>query len=380
MGKVKLPPIIKHVYLMTTEYCPCRCEYCYIKNRGTKNYFPYESMEIIKNMFTCQEKPRIVFFGGEPLANYDLVKKVVENYKNDFIFQVVTNCMVNFEKFMEEVYEPNRNNFDVQVSWDGDKNTRPLLSGNRTSETVYEKIVKQLSLGRILIGRAVIDDNSVQRLYQTYLKFKDLNEKYQFGYDFTIAHQPKFSNDYYLDLGKNLSLIYNDMRKNIGKQFLPPFLVKTITNILKGDDVQSCDIGNYIVIRPNGDVYPCTILSQIGEEFKLGSIYKSIDTELCSELHYETSCKKDCQLKMLCDGGCRYERIHNFGHNWKNEICEHTCKIYKVVYDETVSFLKSLTKEENELLKDYLLKYDMYMISYDNNRDLEYNNQERIGT
>lgn len=58
---VKLPPIINHAYLMVTEFCPLRCEYCYIKNRHIMNEFPFEWMEKVKKMFTCYNKPRLIF-------------------------------------------------------------------------------------------------------------------------------------------------------------------------------------------------------------------------------------------------------------------------------------------------------------------------------
>ena len=62
MGNIKLPPIITHAYIMVTEQCNLRCQYCYIKNRDIKNEFPFEWMEKVKKMFTCYNKPRIIFF------------------------------------------------------------------------------------------------------------------------------------------------------------------------------------------------------------------------------------------------------------------------------------------------------------------------------
>ena len=82
MGNIKLPPIITHAYIMVTEQCNLRCQYCYIKNRDIKNEFPFEWMEKVKKMFTCYNKPRIIFFGGEPLLKVELIKQIVNEYKN----------------------------------------------------------------------------------------------------------------------------------------------------------------------------------------------------------------------------------------------------------------------------------------------------------
>ena len=366
---VKLPPIINHAYLMVTEFCPLRCEYCYIKDRATMNEFPYEWMEKIKHMFTCFNKPRLVFFGGEPLVKVDLIKKIVENYSNDFQFQVVTNGCVNFHKFMDEVYEPYRNNFDVQISWDGNTTTRPFVNGDKTYENVYSNIIEELEKGRILVGRAVLNEDSVKCFYQTFDTYRMLNRKYKFGGDFTIAHQPSFKESYAKNLYNQTKMIFQSIREDFHKDerlYIPDLLLKIITNIIEQKEVISCDIGTHVVIKPNGDVYPCTILSQQDERFKLGNLNTNVDTEIITDLRYKSKCQKDCAFKSLCDGGCRYERIINFPNNWKCEVCSHSCDIYESLYNVTKEFLDSLNEEENTILLKVINSYNLFKVSYDN--------------
>lgn len=376
---VKLPPIINHAYLMVTEFCPLRCEYCYIKDRATMNEFPYEWMEKIKHMFTCFNKPRLVFFGGEPLVKVDLIKKIVENYSDDFQFQVVTNGCVNFHKFMDEVYEPYRNNFDVQISWDGNTTTRPFVNGDKTYESVYSNIIEELEKGRILVGRAVLNEDSVKCFYQTFDTYRMLNRKYKFGGDFTIAHQPSFKESYAKNLYNQTKMIFQSIREDFHKDerlYIPDLLLKIITNIIEQKEVISCDIGTHVVIKPNGDIYPCTILSQQDERFKLGNLNTNVDTEIITDLRYKSKCQKDCAFKSLCDGGCRYERIINFPNNWKCEVCSHSCDIYESLYNVTKEFLDSLNEEENTILLKVINSYNLFKVSYDN--CLNMNHDERM--
>ena len=84
-----------------------------------------------------------------------------------------------------------------------------------------------------------------------------------------------------------LNLIFSDIKNNLvndNKIYIPRFLYKNITNVIENKPVISCDVGNYVVIRPNGDIYPCTILSQIDERFKMGNINDEIDTEIIDDL------------------------------------------------------------------------------------------------
>lgn len=63
-------------YLMLTEACPLRCEYCYIKDRDNPARMSRDTMNLM--MKKVQTKPRIIFFGGEPLLGIDDIKWFTE--------------------------------------------------------------------------------------------------------------------------------------------------------------------------------------------------------------------------------------------------------------------------------------------------------------
>ena len=146
--------------------------------------------------------------------------------------------------------------------------------------------------------------------------------------------------------------------------------------MIEQKEVISCDIGTHVVIKPNGDIYPCTILSQQDERFKLGNLNEKIDTEIITTLRYEAKCQKECAFKSLCDGGCRYERIINFPNDWKCEVCSHSCDIYGALYNATKEFLDFLDDNEREILLKIINSYNLFKVSYDNG--LSINRNERM--
>lgn len=365
---LKFPPIIRSAYLLLTEACPFDCEYCYVKDRRTNNEMPFEYLEILKKAFTCTMKPTIIFFGGEPLLKIGLMKRIVEKYKDDFVFQVVTNGSVNLHQFVEEIYKPYKDIFDVQLSWDGNEDTRKMVSGKPSNSMVYENLIKELENGGAFEGRCVLDNTSVYSFYKTYKTFQELREKYRFSGDFTIVHQTSFDESYATVLGQQLEMIYNDAAQQLTTNhfFLPRLLLKNIVNMLQGIKALSCDVGSYIVVRPNGDIYPCTILAQVDERFKMGNLCENFDSEIVYNLRIGSSCKKDCNFKSLCDGGCRYERIKTFPNDWECTICEHSCKIYEEMYKRTQAFLDCLNEQQLEMLYQYLTEYNLWEIDYSN--------------
>lgn len=368
---IKLPPIITHAYILLTEGCNCRCEYCYVKNRDIINEIPMEYIDKLIKSFTCYNKPRIIFFGGEPTLKQSIIRQVVEKYGDSLHYQIVTNGTYHFHDFLENIWRPIKDNFDIQVSWDGSDDTRLKANGDISNQSVYNIMIEELKNGAEFEGRCVLNEYSVMNFYQTYKTFKKLNSQYHFSGDFTIAHQLSFPRSFHIELRKNLDLILNDIKNDLNNGtdvFFSRFILKEISNVIQNKPIISCDIGNYVVLKPNGDIYPCTILAQQDERFKLGNIKNNIDTEIITDIRYKSSCLKDCDYKSVCDGGCRYERMKNFGEEWKCKVCSHTCDIYKEIYESIKNFLNSLNDNQRENLYYIMSDYNMWQVDYNNNR------------
>lgn len=361
---------------MLTEMCPLDCTYCYIEDRVSDNNVSLKDVDTLINNFSC-ENPRIIFFGGEPLVKLDLLREIVEKYKDTCQFQVITSGLVNFEKFADSIYKKYPTKFDIQISWDGvESKTRPLRSGVDRQSTVKDIIEYYISKGMRIQPRCVINDDNVAYLYNTYKQFKHWHKTYnRCTGDFTIAHQPRFDISFSSIFKAQLKLILEDIREDLSKgevPYIPQDYQQKMNAVLSDRKVSSCDAGNYIVLKPNGHIYPCTILSQKsasnGISFDMGHIqhneYDWTPADSLRNPYPKKSCE-GCAWTSICDGGCRYERVVNYGKDWQDTLCPHICSNSEVFFSVFTDWFKSLKSEEYNLLLNKLTNFYNWAMHYD---------------
>lgn len=149
--------------LNVTEDCNLRCKYCYLsevydysRNR-TSSRMNFETAKTAIDNFmarirkVCRFNPAkqaaITFYGGEPLLNFELIKKVIsyveEEYSDlDLKFNLTTNGVLLTEEKADYLVSKN---FILSVSLDGCKinndRNRVFPDGTGSFEIVYKNIV-----------------------------------------------------------------------------------------------------------------------------------------------------------------------------------------------------------------------------------------------
>ena len=358
---------MRQVYLMLTEFCPNRCVYCYIKNRHIHEQMKMADVDTLFSKMEY-ETPRVIFFGGEPLMEIDMMKDIIKRYPH-CTYQVITSGSVNYDRFLQEVAPDIK---EIQLSWDGpDNKNRPSLIHDTQDES-YKRILKTIDAGFKLDVRCVLNDYNIDRLVNTFTVFDELAKKYprQLHGDFVVAHQEKLSPQFPFELRKGLEECLALIQKELegeNRPYIPRDWLNKIIAVQEGKPRTSCDAGNYIVMRPNGDLYPCTILSQYDDpQFKIGHVN---DYDLNPEVidRMKTACKdEDCQncpARPLCDGGCRYERYVNFD-DWQEHYCRHQCDD-SLVFQYTISdWLKSLSPLGARRLAEHIAEYYSWLTDY----------------
>lgn len=327
------------MFLMLTELCPNRCEYCYIKDRANPKTISTETIEKVIKEYNPM---RVVLFGGEPLADLDLFKYVVKKYYGKIRLQVVTSTSINFKEFIE-FYKSYP--IELQLSWDGFNKNRLNAGGHDTSHKTYENILYAMDSGiKGFDVKSVISNDNANQLLDLHHLFLEWEKKDVHG-QFVIAHRDLYTPYFYEAIKTNLiktftlDKIYTD------------HLNKIIAYLNQDTNYSSCDGGNYIVIDPDGRNSYCTALSQ-EKNLNISATELKLPCK-------DPDCQK-CHYRYLCDGGCRYERYNEYGKDWLYHKLDSTCKMMQI-YEETIqTWLGSLTFEETQKLKRMIFRYQKW--------------------
>lgn len=335
--------VVKAMCLHIAHDCNLKCKYCFAAQGdfgGEKVMMSEEVGKKALNYLVAHSGSRknleVDFFGGEPLMNFGVVKKLVD-YGNTlaekkgkrFRFTITTNGILLDDEKIQYINEHMHN---VVLSLDGRKEVndgmRPTLNDKGSYEIIVPKF-KKLIEGRknkyYYVRGTFTRDN--MDFGNDVLHFKEL------GFDLTSVEPVvgEESNPYALreeDLPKilqeyeNLAVEYAQMRLRKEPFRFFHFMVDLTQGPCVIKRVTGCGAGNeYLAVTPEGDIYPCHQF--VGQaEFKMGNILDenltlpSAIQESFKNAHVYTKedCKQ-CWAKFYCSGGC-----HANAHNLSGDI------------------------------------------------------------
>lgn len=351
--KEKNNGVIKALCLHIAHSCNLNCSYCFAsqgKYHGDRALMSYEvgkrALDFLIENSGTRRNLEVDFFGGEPLMNFDVVKRLVEyarsiekQHGKNFRFTLTTNGMLIDDDVIEFA---NKEMSNVVLSLDGRKEVHDRFRVDYSGKGSYDKIVP---------------------LFQKLVKARG-NKNYYIRGTFT-HYNPDFLNDIkqMLDLGftelsmepvvcspedasalteEDLPIVlkqYEELaklmieRRNQGK----PFTFYHYMIDLKGGPciykrVSGCGSGTeYMAVTPWGDLYPCHQF--VGEEkFKLGNVFDGVnnfavqDEFKACNVYTREKCK-DCWAKLYCSGGCSANAYHSTGS--VNGVYEYGCELFK---------------------------------------------------
>ena len=331
---------IKALCLHVAHTCNLNCEYCFAsqgKYHGERALMPYEvgkrALDFLIENSGSRHNLEVDFFGGEPLMNFEVVKKLVKYareqeklYNKNFRFTLTTNGLLIDDDVIAFV---NKEMSNVVLSLDGRKEVhdslRKTISGQGSYDIIIPKFKKLVEArgGKNYYIRGTFTHNNIDFLkdilHMADLGFTELSMEPVVcapdePYALTEEDLPILKEQYEL-LAKEM--IKRDS-ENRGFTFYHymldlthgPCIYKRITGCGSGTE--------YLAVTPWGDLYPCHQF--VGDEkFKLGDIYNGIvntkvrdEFKLCNA-YARPECK-DCWAKLYCSGGCAANSYHATGN------------------------------------------------------------------
>ena len=105
------------MYLKTTEDCNMRCPFCYVPRKPI-----YMTEETAYNAINKYDPNFIIFHGGEPLLNPDVILKVMEKYP-DKKYSMTSNMVIPIDEKRLEILK--KLNYSIATSYSIDRFHNP---------------------------------------------------------------------------------------------------------------------------------------------------------------------------------------------------------------------------------------------------------------
>lgn len=376
LSKVAITSPIKAMCLNIAHDCNLRCAYCFASTgdfgKGRK-LMSYETGKKALDFLIEQSKGRVNlevdFFGGEPLMNFNVVKKLVEygrsrekETKKNFRFTITTNGLLLDDDKIDFI---NKEMNNVVLSIDGRKEVNDKLRVRVDGTGCYDKIVP---LYKKLVEKRGDKEYYVRGTFTKYNQdFSDdvfalLDE----GFD-QISVEPVVGDpsDPYALTEKELPQIfreYDRLSKRIldyektGKKFnFFHFMIDLDQGPCAIKRMRGCGCGNeYVAVTPDGDIYPCHQFVGM-DDYKMGNVEDgTFNPEMKKEfaaahIYTKPDCR-ECWARFYCSGGCNannYEHMGNILKSYKI-ACELEKKRLECAIMLKVARLDRDSKEETE--------------------------------
>lgn len=345
--------IVKSMCLNISHLCNLRCEYCFADGgsyNGKSENMSFEvakkAIDLIVGKSASRKNLEVDFFGGEPLLNFDVVKKTVEyarnlekQYNKNFRFTITTNATLLTDEIIEFF---NREMYNVVVSIDGRREIHDRVRKTATGQGSYDQAIKsalrfkQLRKGQYYIRgtyTALNKDFSNDVLFLNDLGFDQLSIEpvvLPEGHKLAIKKEdiPVLKTEY-----DKLAEEYVERRKGDKWFNFFHFMLDIYNGPCESKRLVGCGAGNdYIAVAPNGNIYPCHQFD--GEaEYVIGNVLEgTFDTTIPTYFAENNLLKKEkcknCWAKYYCSGGCAANAIkYGGGINKPYELsCELMCK------------------------------------------------------
>lgn len=362
--------VLKAICLHVAHDCNLACKYCFAgkgEYDGPKGLMSFETgkraLDFLVEKSGTRKNLEVDFFGGEPLLNWDVCKRLVEygrsiekDHNKNFRFTLTTNGVLVDDEVIEFC---NKEMGNVVLSLDGRKETHDRLRTTCNGKGSYDLIVDKFKKFANARNQADYYMRGTYTHYNTDFS-KDIIHMADLGFK-ELSIEPVVSdptepyalkeNDLPI-LKEQYEILADEMlrryRNGNGFTFYH-YMIDLNSGPCIVKRISGCGVGTeYMAVTPSGELYPCHQF--VGDEkFLLGDIWKDVtNTAILDEfkgcnVYSHPECK-DCFAKLYCSGGCAANAYHTTGS--VNGIYEFGCELHRKRI-ECAIMLKVAEAEEN---------------------------------
>ena len=331
--------VVKALCLHVAHTCNLNCDYCFAsqgKYHGDRALMSFEvgkqALDFLMDHSGTRRNLEVDFFGGEPLMNWDVVKRLVEYARSvekergkNFRFTLTTNGMLIDDDVIDFA---NREMHNVVLSLDGRKEVHDRLRRTAGDKGSYDIIVPKFQKlveargGKGYYVRGTFTHNNVDFtgdiLHMADLGFTELSMEPVVcapgePYALTEEDKPKLYEQY-----ERLA-VEMIRRRREGR----PITFYHYMIDLKGGPcvykrITGCGSGTeYLAVTPWGELYPCHQF--VGDpKYSMGDVWQGVtntalrdEFKLCNA--YARPDCRDCWARLYCSGGCAANAYHATG-------------------------------------------------------------------
>lgn len=365
----KRPTVVKALCLHIAHDCNLKCKYCFAgegEYQGDRSLMSYEvgkqALDFLIANSGSRRNLEVDFFGGEPLMNFDVVKKLVlygreqeKLHNKKFRFTLTTNGVLLNDEIMEFA---NKEMANLVLSIDGRKEVHDRMRPSKNNKGSYDLILPKFQKAAESRNQTNYyvrgtfthynTDFSNDVLHLADMGFQQISMEPVVSppeepYAITEADIPVIC-DQYDALAKEML-----KRKKEGRGFhFFHFMIDLSGGPCVAKRLSGCGSGTeYMAVTPWGDLYPCHQF--VGnEEFLMGNVFEGVkrtDLQDCFKecnVYSKPKCR-DCFAKYYCSGGCA-ANSYNF-HGTINDAYDIGCKLQQKRV-ECAIMLKAAEAEE----------------------------------
>lgn len=178
--------------ILVTEDCNLNCKYCYEGNNKQKSYMSLDTADKVIEFILNEMKKdpedknplQIVFHGGEPLLNFDIIKYLNKSL-NELVRdrQIIYDMTTNGTILNDEIKDFIKDELDsFSISIDGIKEShdenRVFSNGLGSYDLVIKNAKKLLEEGVQIRARMTFNEHNVNNLFESVVNLYKLGFKY----------------------------------------------------------------------------------------------------------------------------------------------------------------------------------------------------------